>query len=104
MVALLHVLEVSLGSASVSKVEKNMLLPLQDMLFDCFSGLCVSVKGIPRDNHSLAQGMLLVEKPPLWCQPSLAFLHTAQGNRFGTTLLLFGDARANRAAGCVVKP
>lgn len=72
--ALLHVLEVSLGSASVSKVEKNMLLPLQDMLFSCFSGLWVSVKGIPRDNHSLAQGMLLVEKPPLWCQPSLAFL------------------------------
>ena len=71
---MLQALKVSLGSASVSEVEKDMLLPPQDMFFNHFNDLLVSVKGSPRDTHGLSQGMLVVEKPPLWCQSLLAFL------------------------------
>lgn len=44
------------------------------MFFNLFSDLLVSVKGSPRDTRGLSQGMMLVEKPPLWCQSLLAFL------------------------------
>lgn len=72
--ALLHILKVSLGSASVSEMEKDTLLPPPDRFFNNFNDLLVSVKGSPSDTHGLSQGMLLVEKPPLWCQSLLTFL------------------------------
>lgn len=73
-VPLLHILKVSFGSASVSEVEKDMLLPPQDMFFNNFNDLLVSVKGSPSNTQGLSEGMLLVEKPPLWYQSLLAFL------------------------------
>lgn len=72
--ALLHALKVSLGFASVSETEQDTLLHPPYMAFNHFNEHLVSVKGSPRDTHGLFQGMLMVEKPPLWCHCLLAFL------------------------------